>query len=178
MNIKVTVSGGGMSIKDLREMIKQKAPDLVQRMAEEARDEAERNFSGAIYPGKNDVKVYANRRKKLAWQVSAKGKSVAFIEFGTSTFDNNHPDAGRLQIVHGAYANVNPSYGKRGWWFYKGEPGNAAVRPEPKEYKSGRVYVYPDDIWFTIGNPANMSLHKAKMTVAENITRIAKEVFT
>ena len=97
----------------------------------------------------------------------AVGKAVLFIEFGTGvTYPDDHPEAEELGMKRGEYGQ---GHGKQHSWGYYGDPGTNGVL---KEKKNGGFVV------ITHGNPANMPMYETVKELQDQLTGIAKEVFS
>ena len=156
-------------IESYQKELDQKVRTLMERLAEIGIEEATVRFANAIYDGTNDVEVTKTPvwigKNKLA--VSATGKSVAFIEFGTGVHyaAESHPQAGDFGFTRGGYGY---HLGKLDSWRYSGDPGtNGEVITEGKH--RGEV--------LTHGNPANRALYDSAKEMREQITKIVEEVF-
>ena len=132
-----------------------KEAELISKLAERGRRVAEINFDFAIYDGDNDVSVTVNETGSSA-VISAKGRTVAFIEFGSGAKDGyGHPMAGQFGFGPGTWSD-GPD-GKGHWdnpngWYYK------------HDTKSH-------------GNPPAMAMVAARDAMVEELTTIAREVF-
>ena len=170
--IKCTLSTIDKAVAELEAYekdLKRKTKTLMERLAEIGIKEADVRFKRAIYDGTNDVKVSDSPvwidDDKLA--ISATGKSVTFIEFGTGVHyaSEDHPKAGEFGYNRGGYGH---HLGRLDSWRYKGDPGtNGEVITEGK---------HKDEVK-THGNPANRALYDSVKKMREEITKIAKEVF-
>lgn len=134
-----------------------KTTELTERMALIGTREASQRFGAAIYDGVNDVQLTVSPIDN-GWMITASGAAVCFIEFGAGVYHNtsepypNPRPAGVVPI--GEYGDGK---GKRqGWMFYS---------------DSGELV-------FTRGNPAAMPMYYATETMKQEMTRIAREVFS
>lgn len=145
---------------------------LRERVAAEIRLKAEQNYDRALgesiaskvkdsqyYSFSHiDVDVRVENGKDLSL-VIASGEEVVFVEFGAGVTFNGvagsspHPMGEELNMLIGEYGKKQ---GRKKAWAFKGE--------------DGRSYV-------TFGTPASQSLYNAVVEVAENLQRIAREVF-
>lgn len=133
-----------------------KEQEFIRRLAEIGVGVAQAGFATADYDGDNDVMV---RMEKTAtgYAVTASGKTVGFIEFGTGVkypeWDNT--GMGYTPPAHGTYGK---GQGKNPWgWWFKGSDGAAARH--------------------TFGNPASESMLTARNEMIERVTQIAREVW-
>lgn len=121
-------------------------------------------FNTAQYDGDNDVKVdqepYWVSDNKL--YISARGKSITFIEFGSGVFNKpQHPKALKLGFIRGEFGLKR---GRRRKWVYVGNPGTDGI-----SLGGGKV--------LTRGNPPAMATTKAVQDMKDNIQQLAKEIF-
>lgn len=147
----------GNAIKELKEYKKwvlKKETELRTRLAEIGADKAKIIFSGAAYDGNNDISVTFSDNGQVA-TITASGKALLFIEFGSGLIGYGHPDPG--EYGPGTWSD-NPDKGGKGHW----------DNPDGWYYKHGEK---------SKGNPPAMGMYQAVNEIAENITRIAREVF-
>lgn len=161
MNIKVTVSSSGMSIKDLKQRIQDRVPEFLERMAADADSKATEYFERAVYAGRNDVKVSHKMIGKKKARVRADGRKILFIEYGTGLGPVEAP------YTAGSYGK---GQGAHPPWAYYGEIGNSPDSLIVRTTKKRQVVL-------TYGNPANLCMHGARENVIQEAGRIAKEVF-
>jgi len=160
MGKKITVDLSAKSIDSaIKEVRKYKAwvlakeKELRQRLAMLGASVASIRFSTAIYNGTNDVTVRVEDDGSMA-TIYAEGESVAFIEFGAGAKHGyGHPQAGEFGVGPGTYPD-----GKGNWDNPKGW------------YIPGGEHAY--------GNPPAMAMYTAVQTITEQVTIIAKEVFS
>ena len=159
--IKVSLSTKSVNnaIRELRQYkawVERKEAELRMRLAHLGATVASIQFSRAIYNGTNDVSVRVDDTGSVA-VIYAEGESVAFIEFGTgSKYGYGHPQAGEFGAGPGTYPPTNPD--------------------DPKWNKPGGWYIPGGE--HTYGNPPAMAMYKAVQVMTEQITQIAKEVFS
>lgn len=144
------------AIKELRQYkqwVQAKEAELRSRLAALGADVARIQFSGAQYDGTNDVSVRVDDTGSVA-VIYATGKAVAFIEFGSGAkYGYGHPQAAELGVGPGTYPDGKGHWdNEKGWWYSHGK----------------RSY----------GNPPAMAMYQAVQTMTEEITRIAREVFS
>ena len=147
------------AIKELRQYsawVKVKEDELRSRLAMIGATVASIRFSRAIYNGSNDVSVRVDDTGSVA-VIYAEGESVAFIEFGSGKkYGYGHPQAGELGFGPGTWSDSDQGKGhwdnEHGWWFGSGQ--------------------------HTYGNPPAMAMYSAVKEITENVTKIAKEVFS
>lgn len=147
------------AIKELRQYsawVQVKEVELRSRLAMIGATVASIRFSRAIYNGSNDVSVRVDDTGSVA-VIYAEGKSVAFIEFGSGKkYGYGHPQAGELGFGPGTWSDSDQGKGhwdnEHGWWFGSGQ--------------------------HTYGNPPAMAMYSAVKEITENVTKIAKEVFS
>lgn len=167
--ISVRLSGQSIdqAIKDL-EQYKKELSKKIQRFTEELAiiglKEASIRFTTAIYDGVNDVSVSLSGNGN-EYIIEAKGKAVAFIEFGSGVTHNTsepYPNPRPSGIV--GIGDYGKGMGKRKAWFYYGEPGSNGEMG-----KNGIVK--------TRGNPAAMPMWYATEEMKDSIIKLVKEVF-
>lgn len=147
------------AVKELRQYsawVKVKEDELRSRLVMLGATVASIRFSRAIYNGSNDVSVRVDDTGSVA-VIYAEGESVAFIEFGSGKkYGYGHPQAGELGFGPGTWSDSDQGKGhwdnEHGWWFGSGQ--------------------------HTYGNPPAMAMYSAVKEITENVTKIAKEVFS
>lgn len=134
----------------------QKEQELRLRLAQIGATVASIQFSRAIYNGSNDVTVRVDDTGSVA-VIYAEGESVAFIEFGSGAkYGYGHPQAGQFGVGPGTYPEGKGHWNDpNGWWI-------------PKDKGGGHSY----------GNPPAMAMYNAVQAITEQITTIAREVFS
>ena len=157
---KITVDLSAKSIDSaIKEVRKYKAwvlakeQELRQRLAMLGASVASIRFSTAIYTGTNDVTVRVEDDGSMA-TIYAEGESVAFIEFGSGDkYGYGHPKAGELGVGPGTYPEGKGNWDNpKGWYIPGGE--------------------------HTFGNPPVAAMIAARDAITEQVTMIAKEVFS
>lgn len=138
-----------------------------EKVAERLASEAESGFSGAIVDDifkrsggvrYASVDVSVDNRGAVT-VVIAKGEDAVWVEFGAGVYHNTspgtspHPSGAELGFTIGDYGNGN---GKRNTWGF---------------YEDGQLRV-------TRGTPAKMPMYHAMRTVCNELSEIAKEVFS
>lgn len=171
MEIRVSVSGVDRLISKLKayqKSLKNKQKILLEKLAEIGIDVATVRFQTAQYDGENDVLV----EKTPQWSgdnkliISATGKSITFIEFGTGVhYAEQHPKAMEFGAVRGEFGQGK---GSQDSWGYYGVPGtNGRVI---KTNEKGTLIV-------THGNPPARAMYDAGKEMRSRIVEIAREVF-
>lgn len=150
----------GKALKTLREYerdFRAKENLFVRRLSELGVSVAEMGFATADYDGTNDVLIAHTQNGSRA-AVIAYGETVGFIEFGTGVrypkYDSS--DIGYTPPPRGSYGKgrgKNP----KGWYYVPNE-GVAATH--------------------TYGNPPAEAMLAARNEMIENITQIAREVWS
>jgi hypothetical protein len=157
---KITVDLSAKSIdsaiKEVRKYkawVLEKEKELRLRLATLGASVASIRFSTAIYNGTNDVTVRVEDDGSMA-TIYAEGESVAFIEFGAGAKHGyGHPQAGEFGVGPGTYPDGKGNWDNpKGWYIPGGE--------------------------HTYGNPPAMAMYSAVQTITEQVTMIAKEVFS
>lgn len=145
----------------------------MERLAELGVEVAKSSFDRAIYDGTNDVVV-----EKAHWvsenkiEIVARGKVVAFIEFGTGVGHTEHELSASLGLKHGSYGKgqgANPP------WVYKGEKGNGTATPVTRTNKSTGQKTIREGVWWSEGNPPARGMYLAGEEIKNNILKIVKE---
>ena len=159
--IQVELSNSGLknAVKELRRYsawVQNKEDELRSRLAMLCATVASIQFSRAIYNGSNDVSVRVDDTGSVA-VIYAEGESVAFIEFGSGKkYGYGHPQATELGFGPGTWSDGPDGKGHwdddRGWWYGSGQ--------------------------HSYGNPPAMAMYSAVKEITENVTKIAKEVFS
>ena len=160
MGKKITVDLSAKSIdsaiKEVRKYkawVLEKEKELRQRLAMLGASVASIKFSTAIYNGTNDVTVRVEDDGSMA-TIYAEGESVAFIEFGAGAkYGYGHPQAGEFGVGPGTYPEGKGNWDNpKGWYIPGGE--------------------------HSYGNPPAMAMYGAVQAITEQVTMIAKEVFS
>lgn len=139
-----------------------------EKVAARMANEAQSGFNGAVVDdlvkgGQKiaDVHVTFDRgRSNSVTVVVTSGKDAVWVEFGAGVYHNStagtspHPRGAELGFTIGGFGKGK---GKREIWGYKGED--------------------EDTITLTRGTPAKMPMERAFLSVCNEITEIAREVF-
>ena len=155
INIELTDASIKNGIKELqlyKRWIIEKEAELRSRLAALGATVASIEFSRAIYNGSNDVSVRVDDTGSVA-VIYAEGESVAFIEFGSGIkYGYGHPQAGEHGMGPGTYPGKGHWDNEKGWWYGHGQ--------------------------HSYGNPPAMAMYDAVQKMTEELTRIAREVFS
>ena len=144
------------AIKELRQYkawVLKKEEELRIRLASLGATVASIQFARAIYNGTNDVSVRVDNTGSVA-VIYAEGDAVAFIEFGSgATYGYGHPYADIHGMGPGTYPEGKGHWdSEKGWWYDHGK--------------------------HSYGNPPAMAMAQAIIAMTDDITRIAREVFS
>ena len=146
------------AIKELKAYKKaflEKEKRLLEGLAEIGIREASVRFTTAMYDGTNDVSVELNKAKD-GYVITAKGKAVAFIEFGAGVYHNTgepYPNPRPEGIV--GIGEYGKGKGKQKAWGFVDENNEVVI---------------------TRGNPAAMPMWYASEEIKNSVLRIAREV--
>jgi hypothetical protein len=159
IHVELTNKSINSAIKELRQYklwVETKERELRLRLAQLGATVASIQFSRAIYNGSNDVTVRVDDTGSVA-VIYAEGESVAFIEFGSGAkYGYGHPQAGEFGVGPGTYSDGPDGKGKwdnpNGWCYGHGQ--------------------------HSYGNPPAMAMYGAVQAITEQITKIAREVFS
>lgn len=159
--IKMDLSEAGIdeAIKQIqvyRDSLETKKNKLLRMLAEIGVREASVRFTTAMYDGINDSSVNLKITKN-GCVIEAKGKAVAFIEFGAGVYHNSgepYPNPRPEGIV--GIGEYGKGHGKRKAWGYKDDSGELVI---------------------THGNPAAMPMWYASEEMRSQLQKIAMEVF-
>ena len=159
IQIELTNKSIGKAIRELRKYsawVQKKEVELRSRLAMVGATAASIQFSRAIYDGSDDISVRVDDTGSVA-VIYAEGESVAFIEFGTGKkYGYGHPQAGEFGFGPGTWSDGPEGKGhwdnEKGWWY--------------------------GDSQHTYGNPPAMAMYAAVREISEQVTRIAREVFS
>lgn len=151
-------------LENYKQDVIQKADIFREKLAERMANEARLGFSGAVVDdlingGKKlaQVKVTIDVRGNVT-VVMASGEDAIWVEFGTGVYHNGtagsspHPRGAELGLTIGGYGK---GYGKKVVWGY---------------YEDGELKL-------TRGTPATMPMERAFLSVCNEISEIAREVF-
>ena len=159
INVELSEDGINDAIKELRRYarwVEQKTDELRIRLATLGASVASIEFRRAIYNGTNDVSVRVDDIGSVA-VIYAEGEAVAFIEFGSGKkYGYGHPEASKFGFGPGTWSDGSDGKGHwdnpNGWWFGSGQ--------------------------HSYGNPPAMAMSRAVNEMAEQLTKIAWEVFS
>jgi hypothetical protein len=143
-------------LKAFRDSLDGKKDKLLKELANIGVKEASVRFTTAMYDGVNDSSVSLETTKG-GYAVVAKGRAVAFIEFGAGVYHNPgepYPNPRPEGIV--GIGEYGKGHGKRQAWGFKNESGELVI---------------------THGNPAAMPMWYASEEMRSKIQKIAQEVF-
>ena len=155
----LSVSSIDNAIKELRafqDSLERKKDKLLEELANIGVREASVRFTTAMYDGINDSSVSLETNSN-GYVIVAKGRAVAFIEFGAGVYHNSsepYPNPRPEGIV--GIGEYGKGLGKRQAWGYKDESGELVI---------------------THGNPAAMPMWYASEEMRNKIAKIAQEVF-
>lgn len=171
-----TIADAIKEVRAYRQMIVDGSKKLVDTLADEAVQKAQRDYSTAKYAGDNDVSVSRANQAELHTTITASGEAALFIEFGTGIKKADAPEAradlksGNV-VGHGQYGH-HLGRMKNGWR-YKGTMG--ANPPEDTfRIEWGRSH-YGEIV--TLGNDATPALYMAKKHAKDRLPDLVKEVF-
>lgn len=160
ITVRLNSASINSAIKEVRAYkawVERKTKELTKRLVELGAGEAQVRFAGAQYDGDNDVSVSVEATDN-GYKIVAAGGAVFFIEFGAGVYYNGsepYPEPRPAGIV--GIGEYGKGLGKRkAWGFYDGQ-GNLVV---------------------THGNPAAMPMLHASRVMRQNVTKIAREVFS
>lgn len=142
-------------VQRYQQWVAEKETELRMRLAMMGATVASIQFARAIYSGSNDISVRVDDTGSVA-VIYAEGTALLFIEFGSGAkYGYGHPRAGEFGYGPGTWSDGPNGKGhwqnENGWWFGSSQ--------------------------HTYGNPPAMAMYKAVQEIAENVTKIAKEVF-
>ena len=147
-----SIKNGIKEVQRYKRWVLEKEKELRTRLAALGATVASIQFSRAIYNGSNDVSVRVDDTGSVA-VIYAEGESVAFIEFGAGIrYGYGHPQAGEHGMGPGTYPGKGNWDNEKGWWYGHGQ--------------------------HSYGNPPAMAMYDAVQKMTEELTRIAREVFS
>ena len=147
-----SIRNGIRELRQYKQWVETKETELRMRLAQLGATVASIQFSRAIYNGSKDVTVRVDATGSVA-VIYAEGESVAFIEFGSGIkYGYGHPQAGEHGVGPGTYPGKGHWDNPKGWWYGHGQ--------------------------HSYGNPPAMAMYDAVQTMTEQLTRIAREVFS
>ena len=143
-------------VRAYQKSVEQKERELRLRLASLGATVASIQFSRAIYNGINDVSVRVDDTGSVA-VIYAEGQSVAFIEFGSGIKHGyGHPQADEFGFGPGTWSEGDEG---KGHW----------------DNPNGWYYGHNQH---TQGNPPAMAMYNAVQAMTEQLTQIAREVFS
>lgn len=158
-------------LQNRRVRVHNSAVELRHRLADIGVETAGNIFTGAPYPGTNDVTMSQEDRRSET-VVSANGRAAPFIEFGTGIRYEPYP--GELppgidpRGTHGQGRGANPK-----GWVYRGNPGTEGYTIPAKD-KNGNAI---PGVYRTWGNPPACAMLTAANDMREALPNVAEEVF-
>ena len=151
-------------VERLSKLFDEKTVKFLDELANIGINAADVTFSTAQYDGINDVVV----DDKPHWisdnklYVSARGKSITFIEFGSGVFyPKRQPKDLKLGFIKGKFGYKKGSHLT---WVYEVEPGSRG-----RSLGRGRILTY--------GNSPAMGMYKVAQDMRDSIEKIAKDVY-
>lgn len=171
--MKLKVKGFDKAINKLTKLsnnLDNKMKRAIEKLAKFGVEKARSVFNDEmiVYDGINDVVVDDARWvSETKIEIVARGKAVAFIEFGTGIiFADDHPLASKLGITRGTYGQGK---GSNPTWAYYGQKGkntnSKIVRTDPNK----------GDVVLTEGNPPAYGMYQAGEQIKTKILKIVKE---
>jgi hypothetical protein len=132
----------------------EKSALLCERLAQIGAAEADSRYAGAPYDGERDAIVSAEHVGGRRWRITARGMTVAFLEWGAGVYYNT-PQAPRPPgVAHiGAYGY---GLGKLSSWRFTSSSGETIK---------------------THGTPASLGMHFAGEELRRSLDAAAREVF-
>ena len=158
MKISINEKAYDKAIKFFRDYannLEKKQQELLERLAFLGATRVSLGFSRAIYGDDIDVKVDVQIKKNKAI-IRANGQDVCFIEFGAGIrYGNGYPSNRPEGIVGIGEYGKGHGNDPKGWW-YTGKDGSSH---------------------HSYGNPPNAVMYNTSLELAEEISKIAREVF-
>ena len=156
INVELSTQSINSAVNDLRQYaqwVSQKENELLSELAKLGMQVAKITFASAAYDGVNDVSVRVDNTGSVA-VIYAEGKAVAFIEFGSGAkYGYGHPQAAQFGLGPGTYPSDKGLWDNpKGWWFGSGK--------------------------HSYGNPPAMAMYQAVQKMTEELTTIARGVFS
>ena len=153
---EANIKAAAQEMRKYAEWVKRKEIELITRLAELGKSVAEIKFASAVYDGTNDVSVRVDNTGSVA-VIYAQGTAVAFIEFGSGIKHGyGHPQADEFGFGPGTWSEGDEG---KGHW----------------DNPNGWYYGHNQH---TQGNPPAMAMYNAVQAMTEQLTQIAREVFS
>ena len=151
-----SVSSAIKELNRYKRWVQEKEEILRLRLAQLGASVASIEFVRAIYNGTKDVSVRVEDNGSKA-TIFAEGSAVLFIEFGSGEkYGGGHPEAGKFGYGPGTWSDGPNGKGHwdnpNGWYFAHGQ--------------------------HSFGNPPAMAMLHARDSIVEQLTAIAREVFS
>lgn len=143
-------------IKTYSRTFEEKCDEVVRRVVEYGKEEAEKHFMLAQYDGERDV-VVSVVKDGTTYSIVANGHAVAFIEFGAGVYYNGTDGMYPIQRPPGIVGI--------------GEYGKGQGKKDAWTYQENGVFVT------TYGNPANMPMYFASVEIRNRLKDAVREVF-
>ena len=159
MKYVINIDGSGAEeairgVLDYRRRLEERTKELVQKLAERGVEIARVGFETAEYDGTNDVSVDWKDRGEFARAVIATGQATLFIEFGSGLIGGGHEEP--LEYGPGTWSDGPQGKGHwqdpNGWYYAHGKK--------------------------SFGNPPASAMYDARKQIEEDLTTIAREVFS
>ena len=144
-------------LKAYKKELLEKEKRLLEGLAEIGIREASVRFTTAMYDGTNDVSVELNKAKD-GYVITAKGKAVAFIEFGAGVYHNTgepYPNPRPEGIV--GIGEYGKGKGKQKAWGFVDENNEVVI---------------------TRGNPAAMPMWYASEEIKHSVLKLVREIWS
>ena len=147
-----SINAGLREVRKYKLWVTKKEAELRSRLAALGATVASIEFARAIYNGNKDITVRVDDTGSVA-VIYAEGESVAFVEFGAGIkYGYGHPQAGEFGVGPGTYPGKGHWDSETGWWYGHGQ--------------------------HSYGNPPAMAMYDAVQRMTEELTKIAREVFS
>lgn len=148
-----SVSSAIKELRNYKAWVAEKENQLRIRLATLGATVASIQFARAVYNGTNNVTVRVDNTGSVA-VIYAEGSAVAFIEFGSGArYGYGHPEAGKFGAGPGTYPDSKGHWDNPGGWWY-------------------------DHGQHSYGNPPAMAMYMAREQMVEQLTQIARQVFS
>lgn len=158
MKLTTNLSDVIRQLEQYRNTLHDKMRLLLEGLATIGVDIANVSFGSMHYDGDRDVSVGPVWLDDHTLALSARGKDVLFMEFGSGAlYGDGHPQAKQFGYGPGTWSD-NEALGGKGHW----------------DDPNGWYYRHGEKSW---GNPPAMAMHDAAQKMRAAVTKTAREVF-
>ena len=152
-----SIQRAAQEIREYSKWVQDKADMLARRLAAYGLTRVRIGYNAAVYDQDKDVEVSVENSGDNTYVIRASGRDVLFLEFGSGIrYGDGHPLNGEFGMGPGTYPGQT-HVPDPGYWWYTGEDGKSH---------------------YSVGNAPSMVMYLTGMELRNELTRIAREVFS